>query len=153
MNVLNTRLARQDDVEQLCQLLGQLFAQEAEFSPAPELQAKGLLLILNGQDVGRILLAESDGRIIGMVNLLYTVSTALGGRVAILEDMVVDRNFRGSGVGKRLLIAGLDQARADGCLRITLLTDQDNARAHSFYEGNGFSRSPMIPFRRLLGND
>lgn len=150
MNAFNVRLARQDDVEQLCQLLEQLFAQEAEFSPAPDLQAKGLLLILKGQDVGRILLAESDGQVIGMINLLYTVSTALGGRVALLEDMVVDRSFRGFGVGEKLLNAGLDQARADGCLRVTLLTDQDNGQAHSFYERNGFVRSPMIPFRRLL---
>jgi GNAT superfamily N-acetyltransferase len=153
MNPFNVRLARRDDVAQLCRLLGQLFAQEAEFSPAPELQAKGLLLILNGQDVGCILLAESDGQIIGMINLLYTVSTALGGRVALLEDMVVDGDFRGLGVGERLLHAGLDQARADGCLRVTLLTDQDNGRAHSFYERHGFSRSSMIPFRRLLGSD
>jgi GNAT superfamily N-acetyltransferase len=153
MSAFNVRLAGEDDVEQLCQLLGQLFAQEAEFSPAPELQAKGLLLILKGQDVGRVLLAESDGQIIGMINLLYTVSTALGGRVALLEDMVVDGSFRGLGVGRRLLNAGLDQARADGCLRVTLLTDQDNELAHSFYEGNGFVRSPMIPFRRFLGND
>jgi len=150
MNAFNVRLAAQDDVELLCRLLAQLFAQEAEFSPDPELQAKGLLLILKGQDVGRILLAESGGQIIGMINLLYTVSTALGGRVALLEDMVVDGNFRGLGVGERLLNAGLDQAQADGCLRVTLLTDQDNGRAHSFYERNGFVRSPMIPFRRLL---
>ena len=150
MNAFNVRLAAQDDVELLCRLLAQLFAQEAEFSPDPELQAKGLLLILKGQDVGRILLAESGGQIIGMINLLYTVSTALGGRVALLEDMVVDRNFRGLGVGESLLNAGLDQAQADGCLRVTLLTDQDNGRAHSFYERNGFVRSPMIPFRRLL---
>jgi GNAT superfamily N-acetyltransferase len=150
MNAFNVRAAGQDDVEQLCQLLAQLFAQEAEFSPDPELQAKGLLLILKRQDVGRILLAESGGQIIGMINLLYTVSTALGGRVALLEDMVVDRSFRGLGVGEKLLNAGLDQARADGCLRVTLLTDQDNEQAHSFYERNGFVRSPMIPFRRLL---
>ncbi len=153
MNAFNVRLAGQDDVEQLCQLLGQLFEQEAEFSPDPELQAKGLLLILKGQDVGRILLAESSGQIIGMINLLYTVSTALGGRVAFLEDMVVDRSFRSLGVGEKLLNAGLDHARADGCLRVTLLTDQDNGRAHSFYERNGFLRSTMVPFRRLLMDD
>jgi len=153
MSAFNVRAAGQHDVEQLCQLLAQLFAQEAEFSPDPELQAKGLLLILKGQDVGRILLVESGGQIIGMINLLYTVSTALGGRVALLEDMVVDRSFRGLGVGERLLNAGLDQARADGCLRVTLLTDQDNGRAHSFYERNGFVRSPMVPFRRLLRDD
>ena len=91
-----------------------------------------------------------DGRIVGMVNLLYTISTALGRRVAILEDMIVDPNFRASGFGAVLLEAAIQQATKEGCGRITLLTDHDNTRAIRFYERKGFIQSPMIPLRLLL---
>lgn len=139
-----------DDVPALARLLGQLFQKEAEFSPDFEAQARGLSAIIGDRRVGRVLAAEVKGEVVGMVSLLYTVSTALGARVAILEDAVVDRACRGRGIGKRLIAEAIERARADGCQRITLLSDHDNARAHRLYESFGFSRSPMVPFRLPL---
>jgi GNAT superfamily N-acetyltransferase len=85
-----------------------------------------------------------------MVNLLYTVSTALGDRVALLEDMVVSPNVRGSGVGSRLLEQAIQLARLDGCKRITLLTDRANEPAQRFYQKHGFVSSVMVPLRLSL---
>lgn len=148
--MLAIRTATPDDIPALTALLGQLFSQEAEFAPDTKIQARGLAAIIAEPAAGRIMVAKEGGRPIAMVNLLYTVSTALGGRVAILEDMVVDPGSRGDGIGARLLQAALDAARADGCLRVTLLTDGDNERAHRFYERHGFVRSAMVPYRILL---
>ncbi|MGQ0672271.1 MAG: GNAT family N-acetyltransferase, partial [Hyphomicrobium sp.] len=128
------RRATPDDVPALAALLAQLFAQEAEFAPDTIAQHRGLAAIIADPRTGTLLLADEDGRAVGMVNLLYTVSTALGARVAILEDMVVDRAARGRGIGERLMREAIATARADGCRRITLLTDGDNAAAHRFYE-------------------
>jgi len=86
-----------------------------------------------------------------MVSLLFLPSTALGGRVALLEDMVVQPDARGGGAGSRLLAAATEFARSAGCLRITLLTDAHNAAAQRFYGRHGFARSAMIPMRLLLG--
>ncbi|WP_417519818.1 GNAT family N-acetyltransferase [Minwuia sp.] len=144
------RPATPDDLDAMVRLLGHLFAQEAEFAPDPEAQRRGLDLILNDADAGRLLVAERDGRHIGMVGLLYTVSTALGGRVALLEDMVVDPIARGGGTGRALLDGAIAQARADGALRITLLTDGDNAGAQRFYARAGFTRSDMVAMRLML---
>jgi len=77
-------------------------------------------------------------------------STALGGRVALLEDMVVRPDARGRGAGSLLLRAAVEFARAAGCLRITLLTDADNAAAQRFYARHGFGQSAMIPMRLPL---
>ena len=148
--MLTIRSAAERDIPALSRLLAQLFAQEAEFTPDAAAQARGLAAIISDDCAGRILIAEDDGRAVAMVNLLYTISTALGGRVAILEDMVVDVSVRGRGIGSRILTAALETARAGGCLRVTLLTDHDNKRAHSFYECHGFAQSPMVPFRLAL---
>lgn len=143
-------IASLKDIPELCELLDSLFAQEAEFSPDRVAQEKGLASVINGSEMGDIIVARNNGEIIGMVNLLYTVSTALGERVALLEDMVVSPNGRGQGVGSKLIKYAVGFAKEKGCKRITLLTDDGNKGAHRFYERNGFSPSSMVAFRMYL---
>ncbi len=139
------------DIPALCGLLSALFAQEAEFTPGTAAQARGLAMIVSDPRVGSVLVARRDGEVVGMVNLLFTVSTALGERVVLLEDMVVAPSVRGAGVGSALLTAAIDFARVQRCPRITLLTDRVNADAQRFYARHGFTASDMLPMRRVEG--
>jgi GNAT superfamily N-acetyltransferase len=139
------------DVPQLSDLLTLLFSQEADFTPDTERQTNGLSLIVGEPEAGRIYCGTTqEGKIVGMVSILYTVSTAEGGRAAWLEDLVVHPDWRGRGVGEELLQTAVEQARATGCKRITLLTDAVNERAIRFYGRAGFKRSAMIPLRLKL---
>ena len=138
------------DIPALCALLSLLFAQEAEFAPNTEAQTRGLTQIISNPEVGAILVARNGDEIAGMVNLLFSVSTALGERVAWLEDMVVAPRARGSGIGSQLLTQAIALARSQGCRRITLLTDGNNTAAQHFYAQHGFSRSEMLPMRLSL---
>ena len=70
------------DLPALVELLTLLFAQEADFTPDPERQMRGLRLLQAQPDIGQILVWRQAGVVCGMVSLLYTISTALGGRVA-----------------------------------------------------------------------
>jgi GNAT superfamily N-acetyltransferase len=142
--------AKTSDIPALCDLLSILFSQEVEFKPNHEAQCRGLARIISNPEIGLIVVARQENQIIGMVNLLYTISTALGDRVAILEDMVVSPNARGSGVGSRLLEQAIQFARLNGCKRITLLTDRTNESAQRFYQKHGFGFSAMIPLRLSL---
>lgn len=144
------RTASLEDIPSLCHLLDQLFSQEAEFTPDSTHQTRGLKKIIENEQIGEIYVASKDNEIVGMVNLLYTVSTALGERVALLEDMVVDEKHRGEDIGSSLLEYVLTCSKEKGIKRITLLTDADNLSAHRFYEGMGFSKSSMIPLRIQL---
>ncbi len=141
-------IAEIEDIPQLCRLLEVLFSQEAEFKPDYEIQSEGLRKIISCPAVGDIILAREANKVMGMANLLYTVSTALGGPVAILEDMVVSPQARGSGVGSELIRYCVEIAKQKGCKRITLLTDHDNDGAHRFYQRHGFVRSSMVTFRK-----
>ena len=144
------RQATAADAAQLCELLSLLFAQEADFKPDAERQARGLRLILNQPEVGIIYCATKGKSVIGMVSILFTVSTAEGGRAAWLEDMVVHPNWRGKSIGAQLLHEAINRVSATGCARITLLTDSTNSAAIHFYENAGFIRSGMIPLRLHL---
>ena len=152
---MHIAFATHEDTRQLSTLLSTLFAQEADFVPNEDKQTAGLSQIIANADVGQILVCrhEAGSAILGMVSLLYTVSTARGGRVAFLEDMIVAPQHRGQGVGTRLLAAAIDHARDAGCLRITLLTDHDNQEAMHFYRRHGFSASAMTPMRLMLETD
>lgn len=142
--------AKVEDISRLTELLTVLFTQEADFQPEPERQAAGLHRIIEDPAIGHILVLRDGATIVGMVNLLYTVSTALGERVAILEDMIVDPASRGGGAGSHLLNGAIDFAKEQGCRRITLLTDRTNDGAIRFYERHGFGLSEMVPLRLAL---
>jgi GNAT superfamily N-acetyltransferase len=138
------------DIPELVELLNSLFEQEAEFEPNSETQSKALSKIILDPKIGIILIAKDDDKILGMVNLLFTESTALGSKVALLEDMVVLSSSRGEGIGSQLIDYAISEAKKTGCKRITLLTDIENTKAQSFYQKKGFVKSKMTPYRLLL---
>lgn len=138
------------DISELIALLKSLFEQEEEFEPNPEAQRKALSKIILDPKIGIILVAKDDEKILGMINLLFTESTALGSKVAILEDMVVLSKSRSEGVGSKLMDYAISEAKKEGCKRITLLTDIKNTKAQSFYQKKGFVKSKMMPYRLLL---
>lgn len=135
------------DLPAMVQLLGQLFAQEAEFSPDATKQDAALKMIFADAKLGRLFVARDGAKVVAMASLLFTVSTAEGGRAALFEDLVVHPDYRKQGIGARLLEYVIEQARADGVLRLTLLTDMQNEQAQALYRRLGFVGSPMKPMR------
>ncbi len=139
-----------DDLPLLVDLLEDLFSMEADFVPNREKQERGLRLILEQPSRGRIFVLRNDHRVIGMINLLITISTAEGGFVLLMEDVVVHRDHRGQGYGSALLEHAIKFAREKNFLRITLLTDRDNQASKRFYLSRGFVESGMVPLRMLF---
>jgi len=142
--------AREADLAQLVELLALLFDQEAEFKPDAAKQTTALKMILSDPVRGRVYVAREGRRAVAMASLLFTVSTAEGGKAAWLEDLVVHPDFRRQGTGEKMLAYVVSQARAEGVLRITLLTDMQNERAQALYRRAGFVGSPMRPMRLKL---
>jgi GNAT superfamily N-acetyltransferase len=139
-----------NDIPELADLLALLFTQEADFCPDREKQLDGVRLLVNAPDKGQIFLARLDGKTVGMVSLLFSISTAEGAPACWLEDMVVQPDQRDNGLGTRLLQHAIGYAKAHGFARITLLTDRSNDRAIRFYQRHGFRPSEMIPLRLPL---
>lgn len=142
--------ATRDDLPALAGLLAELFTLERDFRPNREKQLAGLALILDNPVMGRLFVARIAGEIAGMANALITVSTAEGGRVLLLEDVILRDRHRGLGLGRRLVEHVLDWARGEGMTRVTLLADRDNSPALGFYEHLGFRPSAMQVLRRTL---
>ncbi len=143
-------IAALNDLPELTELLNDLFTQDIEFVPDLKKQKSGLEAIINNPEMGEILVLKGEGKILGMVSLLYSISTALGGKVAILEDMIIHKDYRGKGLGKELLGEAIRFSKGRNCLRLTLLTDFNNDVAIQFYQHFGFKKSEMIPMRLVF---
>jgi ribosomal protein S18 acetylase RimI-like enzyme len=142
--------ATREDLPQLVALLGVLFSQEAEFVPDDTKQARALEKILSDESVGRIHVARDGGKVVAMASLMYGISTVEGGLAASFEDFVVLPGYRGKGIGSALLQYVIAEAKKQGVLRLTLLTDKQNKRAQALYRKLGFAESTMKAMRLKL---
>ncbi|MFH0709751.1 MAG: GNAT family N-acetyltransferase [Pseudomonadota bacterium] len=139
---ITIRDAHYDDVGVMAALLVELFLIEDDFSIDIEKQIQGLELLLETQNC-LVLVAEISGQVIGMISMQGLVSTAMGERVGLIEDMIVSHEFRGIGVGRLLLGSMLEHANSLGYGRIALGADRRNERAINFYSKFGFETSNM----------
>ncbi|MCW1886983.1 GNAT family N-acetyltransferase [Luteolibacter flavescens] len=139
-----------EDLQGLTDLVMDLFSESDEFTSNHDVQERGLALILEQPSRGRIFVVRNETRIIGMVNLLFTISTAMGGFVILMEDVIVHPAHRGQGYGSMLLDHVIEFAKQKDFKRITLLTDKISAESQNFFRKNGFEYSNMIPMRRII---
>jgi len=145
------RQARTDDIPGMCELLTELFSIEADFGPDPRKQALGLGCMIGDPSGGTLLLvAESGGIVVGMATLQTLISTAEGGRVGLVEDVVVAREFRGKGIGSLLLERVADWAQEQKLKRIQLLADKENHPALAFYAGRAWKNTSLICLRKMI---
>lgn len=142
---ITIRPAQTDDIAAMAGLLGQLFAIEADFAADEQAQMRGLSLLLRA--AACLLVADEDGAVVGMVSIQPLISTAEGGVVGLLEDLVVAEACRGRGIGSLLLHAALDWAQAQGMTRVQLLADHNNAKALQFYAKHSFYKTQLVCLR------
>ena len=139
-----------EDLPELTELVMNLFTVSGDFTPDRLLQERGLQLILEQPNRGRIFVVRNDDQIFGMVNLLFTISTARGGFVLLMEDVVIHPDHRGQGYGTMLVDHVAEFAKLKHFKRITLLTDRISAESQEFFKKRGFEYSNMIPMRRII---
>ncbi|MEM9017090.1 MAG: GNAT family N-acetyltransferase, partial [Verrucomicrobiota bacterium] len=130
----------------------ELFAMEEDFVPNRANQERGLQCILEQPNRGRIFVVRTDYEIIGMVNVLFTISTAMGGFVILMEDVIIHPDFRRQGYGSQLVNYVIDFAKRKDFKRITLLTDKISAESQRFFQKLNFHHSHMIPMRLNLSD-
>ncbi|MDO9040945.1 MAG: GNAT family N-acetyltransferase [Desulfocapsaceae bacterium] len=143
------RSAEPADLDSLVSLLAALFSIEEDFVFDEPKQRRGLSLMLENER-GRVLVAEAEGLVIGMCSGQLLVSTAEGGLSLLVEDVVVDERWRGRGVGRLLMAAISDWAKANKVSRLQLLADRNNVPALDFYRSLGWHTTELICLRTFL---
>jgi GNAT superfamily N-acetyltransferase len=81
--------------------------------------------------------AEKDGRLVGMALWFLSYSTWTGRPGLYLEDLVVESDHRGEGIGQALMSALRDRATELGCARMEWAVLDWNEPAMRFYRSLG----------------
>lgn len=88
-----------------------------------------------------VLLADQDGTVLGLCLFFYTFSSWRGEVGVYVQDLVVSREARVSGVGRRLLCETARQAKRRGATHLRLSVELDNETAIRFYRRVGLRAS------------
>ena len=95
------------------------------------------------------LVAEEDGRLLGLVHYLFHRSTTLIGPTCYLQDLFTTKTARGQGVGRALIEAVYERARNAGSQRVYWQTHETNVTAMALYDKVA-ERSGFLVYRKRL---
>jgi ribosomal protein S18 acetylase RimI-like enzyme len=147
--MITIRTTKPSDIPQLVELLKELFTIEADFDFDQDKQACGLNLLLKSEK-DCILVAQllNDNKVVGMCSVQTLISTAEGGTVGLLEDLIVAADFRHQGIGDKLLAEAVYWAERQGLKRLQLLADKNNLPALNFYQKLGWQSTQLVCLRK-----
>lgn len=134
--------AKEEDLKEMAALLSVLFAIETDFEIDFDKQLAGIKR-LYGHEGSDLLVARHDNAVVGMVTMQRLISSAEGGFIGQIEDLVVKEDYRKMGVGSRLINKIRAIAQEYGYKRIQLAADVNNANALQFYNRRGFRRTHL----------
>lgn len=92
----------------------------------------------------QLLVAESRGRVVGTLHLMFLPSISFQGRLrAQIESVRVDKESRNQGIGREMMKWAIELARNRGAHVVQLTTHLTRKDAHRFYERLGFKGSHL----------
>jgi GNAT superfamily N-acetyltransferase len=139
----------EEDLDAAAALLGEFRDWFGKSEPT-DVQVRAGVARIQEAGEGEYLLAAREGEPEGVCQLRYRWSVWTSSHDAWLEDLFVRESARGSGLGRLLLEAAVEHARARGCARIELDVDEGNEPALALYRANGFSGDAKAEIRSLL---
>lgn len=95
------------------------------------------------------LVAERDGRLVGLVHYLFHRSTSLISPTCYLQDLFTTKEARGQGVGRALIESVYERARSAGSQRVYWQTHETNLTAMALYDKVA-ERSGFLVYRKRL---
>ncbi|HTY44232.1 MAG TPA: GNAT family N-acetyltransferase [Patescibacteria group bacterium] len=114
---------------------------ENDMLACPEIDGKEVMYRIRLKAEKYFLVAEADGKIVGLIRGCYDGSRALIHQMAVLKD------YQRKGIGKALMNELAKRFRQDGALSISVTSGKDS---ESYYKGLGF-QDPEI--KLLIGYD
>ena len=117
-----------------------------------ELLALSRSLIADPDCEGFQLLARDDsGRALGFATVYWTWSTLSASRIAVMNDLFVHGDARGSGVAKALIEDCRRRAARRGATSLGWQTAKDNLPAQALYERVGAKREEWVDYSLATG--
>ena len=95
------------------------------------------------------MVAEKDGELLGLVHYLFHRNTAMIGPTCYLQDLFTNAATRGEGIGRALIEAVYERAKAAGSPRVYWMTHETNLTAMKLYDQVA-ERSGFVQYRKQM---
>jgi GNAT superfamily N-acetyltransferase len=146
---LEVRYCKPADFDKILILLQQLWPDQAlDKITLQEIYCRAL-----NNDLQKLIVCVGNGHIVGFCSLTIKNNFWQAGRLANVDELVVDVNHRGSGIGTKLMERITEIAMEHNCVRIELDSSFHREEAHQFYLNIGFKARAYLftkPLRPLL---
>jgi len=98
----------------------------------------------------RILVAETDSKIVGLVSIILLRRLNHAKFEMYIPELIVKKEFRYSGIGKKLISYCTELGKKENCYRIRLESGNQRKKSHKFYKELGFDQSALSFCKNLL---
>jgi GNAT superfamily N-acetyltransferase len=129
------RLATEEDAPEVARLICLFRDWQGRSEPDDDTIERTVRRLLADPGAEYLLAGEPPA---GVCQLRYRLSVWTGVDDCCLEDLFVESDERGSGLGRALVDAALERARERGCARMDLDANEANAPALALYRSVGF---------------
>jgi len=90
------------------------------------------------------LVAAREGISVGFINFTIRQTVLHRSPSALIDELVVAREYQGKGVGKQLVLAAIEKCRHLGCCEVEVSAEKTNLEARKFYKKCGFEERGML---------
>lgn len=145
MKDFQIRLCTEDDYESVVELLKQLW-------PTMQFNDETLQIVYKNalqSDKQILIVGLIDGKVIGFCSLTIKNNLWQAGNLGHVDELIVDKDFRGQGIGKKLMDEITTIARGYTCKRIELDSGFHRKEAHQFYENLGYENRAYV-FSKII---
>ncbi len=138
MGDLRLRMTSIEDLRQTLDLI-EMFHQEEDLTYVEETTRIGVCALLGTSSFGRIWLVTLDNKTIGYVAICFSYSIEYIGRDAILGEFYIQPEYRGNGIGLKILSIVKAELEILGFKALHAEVNKFNDSARSVYELSGFN--------------
>jgi GNAT superfamily N-acetyltransferase len=135
-----------DDLDELLPLV-RAYCDFYEVNPPDErLRALSLSLIERPHEGVQLIARADGGKPLGFATIYWSWSTLSAARIAVMNDLFVRPEHRGSGVAEALIEDCRRLAREHGAVQVGWQTAPSNLRAQRVYERVGATREQWVDY-------
>ena len=149
---MTIRAARGEDAAGVANAVEALLIELGGERPSPAALEEGARRLAEDPDAGALLVAESDGELVGVLAASWQFALHVPGRYGTIQDLWVDPEWRSRALGRELIVALVREAAEAGVPRLEVGLPQPSfaqlPATERFYRENGFT--PLGPRMRKV---
>lgn len=139
---MKIRDARPEDLKRLLELYSLLEGPYSGEKALTNVEAENLFTRILLDPNQQILVAQDYGKVVGTLVVAILPNLAHGGaHYAVVENVVVDEEYRGEGVGTALVREAVERARKVGAYKLALCSNLQREESHAFYRSLGMEQT------------